>query len=75
MQVNEPLRDYGDVLYPKDLQKILSVGRNTIYKMLLNGEIKSLVIAGKYKIPKIYLLEYLYPDQEFEITLGDRDCG
>lgn len=68
MYINEPLKEYADVLYPKDLQKILSIGRNTAYRMLLNGEIRSIVIGGKYKIPKVYLLEYLYPDQTFEIS-------
>ncbi|MBQ6320482.1 MAG: helix-turn-helix domain-containing protein [Lachnospiraceae bacterium] len=71
LYVNEPLKEYEDVLYPKDLQKILRVGRNTVYRMLLNKEIKSIVIAGKYKIPKIYLLEYLYPDQKFGISMEE----
>lgn len=53
------LEDYGDVLSPEDVQHILHVGRNTVYKYLANGEIKSIRIANKYRIPKRYLIDFL----------------
>ena len=56
------LGDYNDILLPKDVQNILKVGRNTVYSYLANGTIKSIRIANKYRIPKKYLIEYLYPD-------------
>ena len=62
MDPKELLQEYGDILLPGDVQKILHIGRNTAYKYLADGTIKSLRIAGKYRIPKLYLLEYMYPE-------------
>lgn len=59
------LADYNDVLLPEDVQKILHTGRNTVYSYLAEGKIKSLRVGGKYKIPKLYLLEFIYPDKDF----------
>ena len=59
------LADYNDILLPEDVQKILKTGRNTVYKYLAEGRIRSLRIGGKYRIPKRYLLEFIYPDVDF----------
>ena len=59
METKTILSNYGDVLKPEDLQEILQTGRNSVYSLLKNGEIKSLMIGGKYRIPKLYLLEYM----------------
>ena len=56
------LDDYGDILRPEDIQKILCIGRNTVYKYLAEGEIKSIRIANKYRIPKKYLIDFIYPN-------------
>lgn len=56
------LDDYGDILKPEDIQKILCIGRNTVYKYLAEGEIKSIRIANKYRIPKKYLIDFIYPN-------------
>ena len=53
------LSDYSDVLNPDDLIKILRVGKNTVYKILKENTIHSVRIGKKYKVPKIYLIEYL----------------
>ena len=58
---NEILKDYPDILLPDDVQKILQTGRNTVYLYLANGTIRSLKIGGKYRIPKLYLMEFIYP--------------
>ena len=58
------LEDYDDVLLPKDLQKILHIGRSTVYKLLANGTIKSIRIGSTYRIPKAYLENYLYKDNQ-----------
>ena len=50
---------YHDVLSVKELCEALSIGRNTAYALLRSGEIKSIRIGRKIKIPKIYLIEYL----------------
>ena len=55
------LEEYREVLEPKDLQDILHVGRNTVYQYLKNGSIRSIRIGGKYRIPKEYLRDFIYP--------------
>lgn len=62
---NEILKDYPDILLPDDVQKILQTGRNTVYLYLANGTIRSLKIGGKYRIPKLYLMEFIYPGMKF----------
>lgn len=61
----EILKDYPDILLPDDVQKILQTGRNTVYLYLANGTIRSLKIGGKYRIPKLYLMEFIYPGMKF----------
>lgn len=61
----ELLKDYPDILLPDDVQKILQTGRNTVYLYLANGTIRSLKIGGKYRIPKFYLMEFIYPGMKF----------
>lgn len=53
------LSEYSDVLNPSDLIQILDVGKNTVYKLLKDNIIHSVKIGKKYKIPKIFLIEYL----------------
>ncbi len=57
--MNDLLNDYNDILLPQDLQKILKIGRSSVYSYLANGTIKSIKIANKYRIPKSFLLEFL----------------
>lgn len=54
------LSEYNDVLCPEDLQKILHIGRNTIYKYLASGTIRSIRIGCQYRIPKQFLIDFLY---------------
>ena len=67
MNFNDFLEKYDDILMPEDLQKILHIGRNAVYNYLADGTIKSLRIGKKYRIPKLYLLEYLYPDMDIDV--------
>ena len=67
MEYSQILADYNDILLPEDVQKILHTGRNTVYQYLAQGKIRSLRIGGKYKIPKLYLLEFIYPEISFNI--------
>lgn len=53
--------NYPDVLTPDEVKTILSIGRNAIYSLLKSGELKSLRIGKLYRIPKKYLMDYLYP--------------
>jgi len=53
------LKNYKDILTVKELCEILGIGKNTAYRILKSGEIKSVRIGKVYKIPKKYLKEYL----------------
>ena len=53
--------EYGDILRPEDVQKILHVGRNTVYRYLAEGTIKSIRIGNQYRVPKLYLIDFIYP--------------
>lgn len=59
---NNMFEGYGDVLCPVEVKAILGIGRNTVYKYLKEGTIRSIRIAGKYRVPKEYLAEFIYPD-------------
>lgn len=65
MEYKQMLTEYKDVLLPEEVQKILHTGRNTVYNYLAEGKIRSIKVGGKYRIPKLYLLEFIYPDINF----------
>ena len=50
---------YPDVLSVKQLCEILDIGKNTAYRLLQSGEIKSIKIGKVYKIPKKEVRKYL----------------
>ena len=56
----ELLKDYKDVLTVHELGQVLNISRNTCYKLLQNGTIKSIRIGTSYRIPKNYILDYIY---------------
>ena len=53
------LNKYPDVLNVKQLCEVLGIGKNTAYKLLKSGEIKSVKIGHVYKIPKKYVKQYI----------------
>lgn len=53
------LKNYKDILSVEDLCEILSIGKNTAYRLLKSGEIKSVRIGKVYKIPKDSVTKYL----------------
>ena len=59
------LIEYPDVLTTKDLQLILSVSSKPVFKLLHSSQIKSIKVGRNFRIPKIYLLQYLglVPDE------------
>ena len=59
------LPEYKEMLTPDDVRQVIRIGRNTVYEFLKTGKLKSKIIAGKYRIPKIFLWEFLYPDRPF----------
>ena len=50
---------YPDVLSVKQLCEVLDIGKNTAYRLLQSGEIKSIKIGKVYKIPKKSLKDYI----------------
>ena len=70
MEYTKMLSEYKDILLPEDIQKILHIGRNTVYKYLAEGKIRSIKIGKKYRIPKNYLLEFIYPDMKYTEEVG-----
>lgn len=59
------LAGYNEILLPHDIQKILHIGRSTVYKYLADGTIKSIKIGKTYRIPKQNLIEFIYPGKTF----------
>ena len=52
-------KDYPDVLNVNQLCEMLHIGKNSAYKRLSSGEIKSRRIGRKYVIPKLCVIDYL----------------
>lgn len=50
---------YPDVVNIEQLQEMLDIGRNKAYELVNNGNIKSIRIGKVYKIPKIYIVDYI----------------
>ena len=65
MEYRNMLVGYNDILTPTEVKEILKIGRNAVYDYLKDGTIRSMMIAGKYRIPKLYLLQFMYPGLEF----------
>lgn len=55
----EIFSDYPDVLTVEDLSRMLGISTKTAYKLLKEQKIKSITIGRTYRIPKVYLLQYL----------------
>lgn len=51
--------DCPDVLTAKDVLEMTGFCNETIFRMLRNGELKSVMDGKRYLIPKPYLLQYL----------------
>lgn len=53
------LRGCSDLMTPKQVQDILQIGRGKMYKLINSNQLKVLRIGREYRIPKVYLLDYL----------------
>ena len=53
------LRDYPDVLDVNQVGAILGVSSKTVYRLLNEGSLASLKIGRAFKVPKLYVLQYL----------------
>ena len=50
---------YNDVLSVDEACKALSMGKNSLYKLLQMGVIKSVKVGRKYYIPKVFLIDFI----------------
>ena len=53
------LEEYWDILNVSDLCSLLQIGKNSAYKLLQSGTIPSVLIAGKYRIPKQSVIQLI----------------
>ena len=52
--------DYPDIVNVEQMCEMLGgISQKTAYRLLKNGTIKSFVVGRRYRIPKIYIFEYL----------------
>lgn len=51
--------EYPDILTVSDLEKALDIGRNKAYYLVNHNLIKSIKIGNNYRIPKVYLIDYV----------------
>lgn len=60
MELNqEPFKEYPDVVSIKEIQEMLNLGRNTVYRLLQQMEIKSIKVGKRYVIPKQSVINFL----------------
>ena len=53
------LKDYPDVLDVNQVSTILGVSSKTVYRLLNEGSLASLKIGRSFKIPKLYVMQYI----------------
>ena len=51
--------NYPDLMNVEQICLALDVGRNTAYRLLNRGELKSIRIGKIHKIPKVWLIEFI----------------
>ncbi|GAA6393660.1 hypothetical protein I4100191B2_11420 [Clostridiales bacterium] len=53
-------KDYPDVVNVEQMCEMLGgMSTKTAYRLLRSGSIKSILTGRRYRIPKVYILEYL----------------
>ncbi len=57
---------YPDVLTPDDLAEILRITRRRVYSLLSRGSIRSVIVGGKHRIPKMNVIEFITKYKECE---------
>lgn len=55
----EVFSEYPDVVTPEDVQNMLHLGRNSVYKLLKEEQIKTIKIGKKYIIPKQSVIRFI----------------
>lgn len=57
--MNDILKSYPDMLTTTQLQTVLNISKTKTYKLLRNGIIRSIKLGYDYRIPKMWLVDYL----------------
>lgn len=57
------IEEYGDILTPEDVRKILGIGWNKTYSLLAEGVIRNFKIGSRRKITKQSLIDYIEASQ------------
>lgn len=53
------LEQYNDIMSILDITEVLSIGRNRVYELLSNGDLKGFRIGRNWKIPKKAVQDYI----------------
>ena len=56
----KPRRYDEDILTVEEMQDMLAIGKNTAYKLLREGTIKSFRLGNSYKVLRKSVIEYIY---------------
>lgn len=59
LTVENSFTEYSNIVTTEELQKMLNIGKNTAYKLLRDGDIKSIRIGKIHKIPKVNVIEFI----------------
>ena len=51
--------DFDDILTIEELSELLKIGKNTAYRLINTGQIKSVRIGRTHRIPKESVVEYI----------------
>jgi len=60
LEMRGNIEDLPDILTVDDLQKILGISRSMAYRLIRSEEIKHLRIGRIIRIPKRYLVDFIY---------------
>lgn len=63
--------DYDDILTVEQLMEILSIGRNTAYKLLNDGSIRSVRVGNRHRIPKMAVINYIVKKSRGSYSSGE----
>ena len=52
-------KEYTDIVEISQLSEMLNISEYSAYKLITENKIKHLVIGRKYRIPQVYVIEYI----------------
>lgn len=69
MKTHNIFEKYPDVVDVEDLRIMLGgISKKLAYRLLADNEIRSIKIGRTYKIPKIYVIEYLLGEEKCRLS-------